>query len=89
MLVYRYENLDGGGPWFYKDGSIRQPLSDFTLYSNTEEYVYGCDSLKSLFKYFATQEVNVNNCIIKTYEIPKKDIIFLNGQVKFPKKYIE
>jgi hypothetical protein len=89
MLVYRYENADGGGPWFYKDGSVRQPLPDWTLYLDIDDYVYGCDSLKSLFQYFSEQRVNVNGCTLKTYDIPKEDIIFLNGQVKFPKKYIK
>lgn len=89
MLVYRYENKDGGSPWFYKNGSIRCPLPDPALYLNSEKYVYGCDSLKSLFEYFSTQDVDVNNCIIKTYDIPDKDIIFLNKQVKFPKRYLE
>lgn len=87
MLIYRYEAEDGGGPWFYKDGSVRYPLPDEFMYLETDEYLYGCDSLKSLFNYFSQQKINVNNCTIKTYEVPREEIIFLSGQIKFPKKY--
>lgn len=86
MLVYRYENDDGGGPWFYKNGLVRYPLPDH-LYLDTDDYLYGCDSLKSLIEYFSQQKININNCTIKTYEVPKEEIIFLNNQIKFPKKY--
>ena len=48
------------------------------------------DSLKSLFDYFSTQKVDINNCTIRTYNIPKEKIIKLNqGQVKFLKTDIE
>ena len=85
MLVYRYEKPDGGGPWFYKDGTVRCPLPHEHLYIDEQEgYLYGCDSLESLFNYFLKQKVDMNNCTIKTYEIPDEEIINLkNGQVKF------
>ncbi len=91
MLVYRYEAEDGGGPWFYKDGTIRHPLPHEHLYLDKQEkYLYACDSLKSLFDYFSKQNVNVNNCILQTYNIPQRYIINMgNGQVKFLKKYAE
>lgn len=91
MLVYRYEKPDGGGPWFYKDGTVRYPLPHEHLYIDSQEkYLYGCDSLKSLFDYFSTQKVDVNNCTIQTYNIPEKRIIKMgNGQVKFLKFDIE
>ena len=84
MLVYRYEKPDGGGPWFYKDGTIRYPLPHEHLYIESQEkYLYGCDS-------FSKQHVDVNNCTIQTYDIPQKRIINMGqGQIKFLKKDIE
>lgn len=91
MLVYRYEKSDGGGPWFYRDGTIRYPLPHEHLYTDSQEkYLYGCDSLQSLFNYFSKQNVDVNNCILQTYDIPQQKIINIgNGQVKFLKRDIE
>lgn len=91
MLVYRYEKPDGGGPWFYKDGRVRYPLPHEYLYINSQEkFLYGCDSLKSLFEYFSTQKVDVNNCTIQTYDIPERKVIKIGkGQVKFLKIDIE
>jgi hypothetical protein len=46
--------------------------------------------LESLFDYFSKQRVDVNNCTIKIYDIPKDRIIdYENGQVKFLKEDIE
>jgi hypothetical protein len=61
------------------------------LYIDSQEkYLYGCDSLESLFDYFSKQNVDVNNCTIQTYNIPQRQIIDMgNGQVKFLKKDIE
>lgn len=91
MLVYRYEHPDGGGPWFYRNGMVRYPLPDENLYlDNQEKYLYGCNSLESLHKYFATQKVDTKNCTIEIYDIPERYIIKLGEyQVKFLKKYIE
>lgn len=89
MVVYRYENPDGGGPWFYKDGRIRFPLPQAHLYDKTTDYIYGCKTKEELFNYFLKQKVNLENCKIKVYNIPKEDVIDLGKQVIFPKKYIE
>lgn len=91
MLIYRYEKSDGGGPWFYKDGTVRFPLPHESLYiDNQEKYLYGCSSLECLFDYFSKQRVDVNNCTIKIYDIPEDRIIdYGNGQVKFLKEDIE
>ena len=61
------------------------------LYIDSQEkYLYGCDSLESLFNYFSKQKVDVNNCTIQTYDIPQKRIINMgHGQVKFLKTDIE
>lgn len=88
MLIYRYETEDGGGPWFYKNGDIRHPLPEH-LYIDTDDYLYGCTSLDELFDYFYQQNISLNNCKLKTYEVPKEEVRFLNNQVKFPKKYAE
>ena len=89
MIIYRYEKEDGGGPWFYRTGEVRYPLPHEHLYKETNEWVFGCRSTKELFKYFLNQKVDLNNCTIKVYDIPKEEIIELNGQVMFPKHYIE
>ena len=89
MLIYRYEAEDGGGPWFYKNGTIRHPLPYKNLYlKNQEEYLYGSTSLENLLEYCSIQEADINNCILKTYDIPDNEIIEVSGwQIKFPKKY--
>jgi len=89
MIVYRFEAEDGGGPWFHKNGDVRFPLPDEHLYLDTDDYLYGCSSLEALYNYFFQQKISTQNCVVKTYEVPKEEIIFLNKQVKFPKKYAE
>lgn len=91
MLVYRYEYPDGGGPWFYRDGTIRHPLPDEYLYiENQEKYLYACDSLESLYDYFSKQDIDIHECTIETYNIPERYIIRISkNQLKFLKKYAE
>ena len=89
MLVYRFEAEDGGGPWFYLNGDIRNPLPEERLYlENQEGYLYGCTSMEELYQYFSTQKINTNNCDIKIYNITKEEVIYISPQqIKFPKKY--
>lgn len=70
---------------------MRYPLPHQCLYViDQEKYLYGCDSLESLFNYFSKQKVDINNCILQIYDIPQKKIINMeDGQVKFLKKDIE
>ena len=93
MLVYRYEYPDGGGPWFYPDGTERQPLRHKDLYYRENcKYAFGCKSKESLLRYFDPSNghrISLIGSQIKVYDIPKKEVIELNNQLMFPKHYIE
>lgn len=87
MRVYRYEMEDGGGPWFTRDGSLREKPVEIRF---SDDVLYGCTSLEELFDYFRQEshKVNLQDCIVKVYEIPNEDIeVISKGQVAFPKTY--
>ena len=52
MLIYRYEKEDGGGPFFYKDGTERAIVKDGTPLILRQDMLYGCLSLDSLNLYW-------------------------------------
>jgi hypothetical protein len=86
MLIYRYENKDGGGPFFTKNGSLR---SDNSIHFD-DDMLSGCLSLESLIEYWNKQEnreLYLQDCIIKIYEVPKEEIKQLHSHVIFPQKY--
>lgn len=85
MLIYRYEMLDGGGPYCTRDGKLR---SDLTLQMN-DPWLYGCVSLESLVQYWKQQNVPelLKDCTIKIYDIPEEQVHKGTRQVIFPKTY--
>lgn len=87
MRIYRYEMDDGGGPWFTRNGSSRG--NPITIRFD-DDVLYGCTSLEELFNYFREEshKVNLEDCMVKVYEIPDEDIEIISpGQVIFPKTY--
>lgn len=62
-LIFRLEHKDGGGPYFYKDGSFRRGIIEFG-----DEGIHGCRSLKELKEYFKYEDEDViRDCYIKIY----------------------
>lgn len=92
MRVYRFEKPDGGGPWFTKDGILRNPNVLPVGTGFTDPVLYGCASLEELFSYFRepAHKVNLTDCEVRVYEVPEQDIIHISprtGQIVFPKTY--
>lgn len=91
MRIYRYEQIDGGGPWFTRDGHLRKNVPVPIKFD--DDVLYGCTSLQGLFNYFRAKkdEVSLEDCIIKVYEVPEYDITKILkddcDQVVFPKTY--
>lgn len=87
MRVYRYEMEDGGGPWFTREGSLRDKPTKIRF---NDGVLYGCTSLEELFDYFRQEshKVDLDDCIVRVYEISDEDIEIISpGQVIFPKTY--
>lgn len=76
--------MDSGGPYFTLDGVCRKNSNIVCK----DLYVHGCDSLEKLVIYFKYANDVLNDCVVKTYEIPDRDIIIQERQLLFPKKYI-
>ncbi len=74
MRVYRYERPDGGGPWFTRDGVQRNDRPMPKKFS--DNILYGCTSLDSLFAYFRdpVHNVDLGDCTVRVYEVPEHDI---------------
>lgn len=93
MRVYRFENPDGGGPWFTQEGKLRtESVTPPSKSKFKSPVLYGCTPLYKLLDYFkdSRHKVDISNCEIKVYEIPDKDITYINkgtGHVAFPKSY--
>ena len=86
MLIYRYEKEDGGGPWCYLDGSVREKFGDVELLD--DEYLSGCTSLKALEDYFKKhKEVSIEDCHLAVYNVPDEYVIQTKQHVIFPKRY--
>ena len=83
MKIYRYEKMDGGGPYMTQQGQNRFcPICQMD-----DGYKYGCKTLKDLNNYFINQNDILKDCTIKIYDVPLTEVIFEDRQVKFPKKY--
>lgn len=89
MLVYRYERLDGGGPFFNPYGKVRYNITHLgPIVGNG--YLSGCLSQALLDKYWANQKNSkyyLKDCILKIYDIPKNEIIHSQEHIYFPKHY--
>lgn len=67
MKIYRYEQADGGGPFFTRDGKSRFPkLYPNMSWENNLE-LSGCLNLEELQQMFQDWGINLNLYNLKTY----------------------
>ena len=64
--AWRYEYLDGGGPWFYPDGRPRD-INNVPPYENNKGALCGCDTIESLDKYMVKNGVNTADMYLVHY----------------------
>ena len=64
--AWRYEYLDGSGPWFYPDGHPRD-INNIPPYENNKDVLCGCDTIKNLDKYMAKNGVNTADMYLVHY----------------------
>ena len=64
MKVYRAEYPDGGGPFYYRDGT---PRCSSSVYFGDNKCLYGADSLEHLTEIITGYGFNIKDFIIKTY----------------------
>lgn len=64
--AWRYEYLDGGGPWFYPDGRPRD-INNIPPYENNKNVLCGCDTIENLDKYMAQNGVDTQNMYLIGY----------------------
>ena len=83
MIVYRYEKPDKGGVFFTLDGINR--LTNVQIFDN---WISGCESVESLMQWFSERNINTDDCIIVSYNVPKEAIKYTKTHLVFPKKYI-
>jgi len=84
MIIYRYENEDGGGPYYTLDGINRK--SGIKLEDSS--YIFGCTSIDKLETYFKNKN-DIKGCTMTVRDIPNKYIICLgDDQVLFPKIFM-
>lgn len=83
MLIYRFEDLTGHGPFYGLDGKpFTHKWAEFDDYG-----YYGCESYEALIKYFEHQKVLTKGYHVYAYEVPRYYVKFKNGEVVFPKEW--
>lgn len=86
MDCWRYECPDGGGPWFYPDGTPRNP-QDIPSYYFGEDVSYGCDTVANLDRYMRRHNINTSNMFLRCYyDVDVIKYIKESGQVIFKVK---
>ena len=81
MIIYRYEKEDGGGPFCTPDGILRTN-SEIKF---KDDWLSGCSSKKELVKWFRDRNIDVSDCIIKTYVVNIEDIKYNRSHLLFHK----
>lgn len=66
MDCWRYENFDGGGPWFYPDGTPRN-VNNIPSYDYGENMMYGCDTIENLNRYMEKYGVDTRHMSLVHY----------------------
>ena len=83
MDCWRYEYADGGGPWFYPDGSPRNPQLIPSYYFG-EGVLYGCDTVANLDRYMKRHNIDTTKMRLKCYyDIKVIKYVDESGQVAF------
>lgn len=83
MIVYRYEKLDKGGVFFTLNGINRISRDCFI-----DNWISCCESKELLQKWFSDRNIDVSDCYIVTYDIPKELIKHTKTHLIFPKECI-
>lgn len=86
MIIYRAEYEDGGGPYYYRDGTPRNPtLPNFK--NDNDHILSGADSIEHLILLMNNYGFDIKQFIIKEYE--SDNIITYNkknGHINFKEK---
>ena len=83
MIVYRYEKSDTGGVFFTLNGINRNNNMYFD-----DNWISCCESKESLINWFLEKDIDVSDCHIVTYDIPKEVIRKTRTHLIFPKEYL-
>ena len=100
VVVYRYEYPNGGGSYFYRDGTphmndLNTKISLSRWDDSENEILYGYDSKLKLTLYAVDNKFPIEEMRIKQYIVNNSDIIqhrISNGYVQFkyrPKEYLD
>lgn len=82
---WRYEYLDGGGPWFYPDGKPR--VSNLPAFENNDGILCGCDTITNLNKYMTERNIDTSQmCLAHYLDIEVVRYNPNNGHISFRKK---
>jgi len=68
MKIYRYEQIDGGGPFFTRDGKSRSPELYPDMKWKGPLQLSGCLELAELQRMFKEWKINLSLYILKIYE---------------------
>lgn len=83
MDCWRYEYLDGGGPWFYPDGTPRS-LNDIPSYDYGPGMMYGCDTIYNLDRYMEKYGISTKGmCLVHYKNVSVVDYDNNSGLVVF------
>ena len=83
MIVYRYEKSDKGGVFFTLNGINRKNNIYFD-----DNWISCCESEKLLKQWFLERNIDVSDCHIVIYDIPKEAIRKTRTHLIFPKEYL-
>ena len=83
---WRFEHIDGGGPWFKPDGTPRDP-NNVPTPEEREGALYGCDTIENLQKYMKEHGVDTTFMLLAHYrDIEVLDYDRDSGHLVFIKK---
>lgn len=63
---WRFEYIDGGGPWFKPDGTPRDP-NNVPAPEERKGVLYGCDTIQNLQKYMKDRDVDTTFMLLAHY----------------------
>ena len=86
---WRFEYVDGGGPWFGPDGTARDP-NNIPPEEKGEDVMYGCDTLEHLREYMAKRDIDTSEMnLVHYFDIEVTQYNPETGHVTFLRKGIE
>ena len=84
---WRYEYMDGGGPWFLPDGTARNPnkVPDF---EEGDDVLYGCDTIENLNRYMARKGIDTSDmCLVHYLNVEILQYNPKTGHITFRKDF--